>query len=39
MANVDVGLRVSAKPLRFELWAAHEDLSPPSSHSHHDLKA
>ena len=34
-----VGLRVPAKPLRFELWGAHEDLSPPSSRSHHDLKA
>ena len=24
----NVGLRVPAKPLRFELWGAHEDLSP-----------
>ena len=34
-----VGLRVPAEPLRFELWDAHEDLSPPSSRSRHDLKA
>ena len=25
---IRVGLRVPAKPLRFELWGAHEDLSP-----------
>ena len=34
-----VRFRVLAKPLRFELWGAHEDLSPPSSLAHHDLKA
>ena len=34
-----VGFRVPAKPLRFKLWGAHEDLSSPSSCPHRDLKA
>ena len=35
----NVGFQVPAKPLRFEHWGAHEDLSPPSSRSHRNLKA
>ena len=35
----NVGFWVPAKPLRFEHWGAHEDLSPSSSRPHHDLKA
>ena len=34
-----VGFRVPAKPLRFEHWGAHEDLTPSSSFSHRNLKS
>ena len=29
----NVGFRVPAKPLRFEFWGAHEDLSLPLAHA------
>ena len=35
----NVGFRVPAKPLRFEHWGAHEDLSSPIAYSRHDLNA
>ena len=39
LADQQCRITGSGKPLRFKHWGAHEDLSPPSSRPHHDLKA
>ena len=37
--GVDVGFRVPVKPLRFEYWGAHKDLSPSLAHPLYDVTA